>query len=70
MNFYLNWFKHEENAPDDNKSIGILLCLDNDELYGKYATEGMDNLVLSGRFALQLPEPEQLKRALTTVIKE
>jgi predicted nuclease of restriction endonuclease-like (RecB) superfamily len=54
MNFYLNWFKHEENAPDDNKPIGILLCLDSNELYVKYATEGIDNLVLAGRFVSKL----------------
>lgn len=70
MNFYLNWFKHEENASDDNKPIGILLCRDSNELYVKYATEGMENLVLSGRFALQLPEPTQLKAALAAVLDE
>jgi predicted nuclease of restriction endonuclease-like (RecB) superfamily len=69
MNFYLNWFKHEENAPDDNKPIGILLCLDSNELYVKYATEGIENLVLAGRFALQLPEPKQLRAALATTLK-
>lgn len=70
MNFYLNWFKHEENAPDDNKPIGILLCLDINELYVKYATEGIDNLVLTGRFALQLPEPRQLQAAVAMVLKK
>lgn len=69
MNFYLNWFKHEESAPDDNPPIGILLCLDSKELQVKYATEGMQNLVLTGRFALQLPKPQQLQDALTNIIK-
>lgn len=68
MNFYLNWFKHEEGAPDDNPPIGILLCLDSNELYVKYATEGMENLVLAGRFALQLPEPRQLQAAVAAVL--
>lgn len=70
MNFYLNWFKHEEGAPDDNPPIGLLLCLDSNALYVKYATEGMNNLVLTGRFALQLPEPGQLQAALADVLND
>ena len=70
MNFYLNWFKHEEGAPDDNPPIGLLLCLDSNALYVKYATEGMNNLVLTGRFALQLPEPGQLQAALADVLSD
>jgi len=68
MNFYLNWMKEEEGAPDDNPPIGILLCLDSKEVYVKYATAGMENLVLAGRFALQLPKPEQLSLALAEVL--
>jgi predicted nuclease of restriction endonuclease-like (RecB) superfamily len=70
MNFYLNWIKQEEGTPDDNPPIGILLCLDANELYVKYAIAGMENLVLAGRFALQLPRPEQLSAALAEVLDD
>ena len=70
MNFYLNWMKDQEGSPDDNPPVGILLCMDRNELYVKYATMGMENLVLAGRFALQLPDPEQLSAAVAEVLRE
>lgn len=69
MNFYLNWMKENEASDDDNPPIGILLCVDRNELYVKYASAGMENLVLAGRFALQLPDPEQLSRAVAEVLQ-
>jgi DUF1016 N-terminal domain/YhcG PDDEXK nuclease domain len=59
-----------EGSPDDNPPVGILLCMDRNELYVKYATTGMENLVLAGRFALQLPDPEQLSEAVAEVLRE
>jgi predicted nuclease of restriction endonuclease-like (RecB) superfamily len=70
MNFYLNWMKDQEGSPDDNPPVGILLCMDRNELYVKYATMGMENLVLAGRFALQLPDPAQLSAAVAEVLRD
>lgn len=70
MNFYINYIKEKENAPEDNPPIGILLCLDRNELYVKYATAGMNNLILTGRFKLALPSPELLKSEVQKVLGE
>lgn len=69
MNFYINYMKDNENAPEDNPPIGILLCLDRNELYVKYATAGMANLILAGRFKLALPSPELLKAEVQKVLE-
>lgn len=69
MNFYINYIKDNENAPEDNPPIGILLCLDRNELYVKYATAGMANLILTGRFKLALPSPELLKAEVQKVLE-
>jgi predicted nuclease of restriction endonuclease-like (RecB) superfamily len=69
MNFYINYIKDNENAPEDNPPIGILLCLDRNELYVKYATAGMANLILTGRFKLSLPSPEMLKAEVQKVLE-
>jgi predicted nuclease of restriction endonuclease-like (RecB) superfamily len=69
MNFYINYMKDNENAPEDNPPIGILLCLDRNELYVKYATAGMANLILTGRFKLTLPSPELLKAEVKKVLE-
>jgi len=70
MNFYLNYIKDNENAPEDNPPIGILLCLERNELFVKYATAGMANLILTGQFKLSLPSPELLKAEVQKVLGE
>ncbi|HCX90986.1 MAG TPA: hypothetical protein DHT43_10860 [Deltaproteobacteria bacterium] len=69
MNFYINYMKENQSEPDDNPPIGILLCLDRNELYVKYATAGMDNLILAGRFKLALPSAELLKKEVQKVLE-
>jgi len=69
MNFYLNYIKENESTPEDNPPIGILLCLNHNELYVKYATAGMDNLILTGRFKIALPSAELLKAEVQKILE-
>lgn len=62
--------KDNENSPEDKPPIGMLLCLDRNEFYAKYATAGMANLILTGRFKLVLPSPALIKTELEKVIGE
>lgn len=41
MNMYLGYFAAEENMPDDNAPIGIIMSRNKDELLVEYATYGM-----------------------------
>lgn len=41
MNFYLNYFKEEENTEGDNEPIGIIIAADKHEFTVKYATGGL-----------------------------
>ncbi|MCK4448866.1 MAG: DUF1016 family protein [Candidatus Marinimicrobia bacterium] len=70
MNFYLNYMKENESEPEDNPPIGILLCLDRNELFVKYATAGMNNLILTGRFKLALPSLKLLRAEVQKVLEE
>lgn len=42
MNMYMGYLAEEENEPDDNPPIGIVLARDKDELLVRYTTYGMD----------------------------
>lgn len=64
-----DWMKGNEASDDDSPFFEILLCVDRNELYVKYASAGMENLVLAGRFALPLPDPEQLSKAVAEVLQ-
>lgn len=61
MNFYLNWFKANVAAKDDNPPVGILLCSDKDRTEVEYATAGMNNKLFVSRYLTALPSVEQLK---------
>jgi hypothetical protein len=39
MNGYLNYYKTEVKAPDDNTPIGIILFANKDEIIAEYASE-------------------------------
>jgi len=50
MNLYLNYFKAEENMPDDNEPIGIVLAADKDEIMVEYATGSISNQLFVSRY--------------------
>jgi predicted nuclease of restriction endonuclease-like (RecB) superfamily len=68
MNLYLNYFKAEENMPDDNEPIGIVLAADKDEIMVEYATGSISNQLFVSRYQLYLPDVELLKQELQRLL--
>jgi predicted nuclease of restriction endonuclease-like (RecB) superfamily len=66
MNFYLNWWKQNVTADDEQPPVGILLCSDKDQTKVEFATAGMDNRLFVARYLVALPSAEQLRRFLET----
>ena len=69
MNLYLNYFKAEENMPDDNEPIGIVLAADKDEIMVEYATGSISNQLFVSRYQLYLPDVELLKQELQRLLE-
>ncbi|MDR0581762.1 MAG: PDDEXK nuclease domain-containing protein [Prevotellaceae bacterium] len=65
LNMYLNYFKHEESAPDDNPPVGILLCTEKGDTQVKYATAGLDQNIFIQKYLVELPNEEALKEYIT-----
>jgi predicted nuclease of restriction endonuclease-like (RecB) superfamily len=65
LNMYLNYFKHEESAPDDNPPVGILLCTEKGNTQVKYATAGLDQNIFIQKYLVELPDEETLKEYIT-----
>ena len=61
MNFYLNYFKEEENTEGDNEPIGIIIAADKHEYTVKYATGGLENRIFVSKYQLYLPDQKQLE---------
>ena len=68
MNLYLNYFKTEENANDDNEPIGIVLGSFKNKIMMEYALQGITNQLFVARYQLYLPKREELQEQLDKVL--
>lgn len=69
MNMYLGYFAKEENVEGDNPPIGIIMSHYKDELMVEYATYGMDSNLFVSKYELYLPNKEELRRMVKTILK-
>ena len=70
MNMYLGYFAMEENMPDDNAPIGIILSKNKDELLVEYATYGMDSNLFVSKYELYLPNRKELEKLVHNILHD
>ena len=70
MNFYLNYFREEENSEGDNEPIGIILAREKNELVVRYATMNIHANLLVGKYQLYLPNREELEAKLQSILED
>jgi predicted nuclease of restriction endonuclease-like (RecB) superfamily len=68
MNFYLNYFKEEENTDGDNDPIGIIIAADKHDFLVKYATGGLSNKIFVSKYQLYLPDQKVLENKVKEII--
>ncbi len=68
MNFYLNYFKEEENTDGDNEPIGIIIAADKHDFLVKYATGGISNKIFVSKYQLYLPDQKVLEKKVKEII--
>jgi len=66
MDFYLNLLNDRERGPDDNPSIGVILCAEKDDVEVKYALRTKRNPIGVAEYHLQSRLPADLKGKLPT----
>lgn len=64
MNFYLNLLDDFVKEPNENPSIGIILCGEHTKFDVEYALRGIDKPVGVAGYQLTRDLPEKLKSAL------
>jgi len=69
MNFYLNYFKENEKAEDENDPIGLILCAKKDDIFAKYVLGGLGNKVFASKYKLALPSEKELRLKLKSIPK-
>lgn len=70
MNMYLGYFAKEENQPDDNPPIGIILSHYKDDLMVEYATYGLNTNLFVSKYELYLPDTERLRQFVGKIVEE
>lgn len=70
LNTYLNFFKEEILAPDDNLPVGVLLVAQKDQALVKYATAGMDKNLFVQQYMLKLPDAKILQQHIEKELKQ
>ena len=64
MDFYVRYFEQQEKAPDDNSTIGLILCSDKNETMVKYTLLKDSRRIFASRYKLYLPTEAELEREL------
>jgi len=67
MDFYLNLLNDKERGPDDQPSIGIILCAEKDDVEVEYALRTKANPIGVAAYRLQSKLPVDMKGKLPTV---
>ncbi|MCG5052503.1 MAG: PDDEXK nuclease domain-containing protein [Myxococcales bacterium] len=67
MNLYLNLVDERLRHPDDQPSIGLILCQDKKQLLAEYALRGLDKPIGVSEYELTRALPKELESALPTI---
>ena len=70
LQMYVNYYDRNEKAPDENPSIGILLCADKNDTLVKYTLPENNNTILASKYQLYLPSEKQLAEQLKIELQE
>lgn len=64
MDMYIRMFDDLKKGPDDNPTIGILMCADKDETVVKYSVLNDSQQIFASKYLPYLPTEEELRREL------
>ena len=64
MDFYLEGLDRQVKKPDENPSVGVILCASKDDEVVEYAMSRTMSPMMVSQYQLQLPDKENLRRKL------
>jgi len=67
INFYLSAVDAQIKAPDDNPTIGLLLCKTQNRMVAEYALSGIDKPIGVAEYELMRNLPERLTSTLPSI---
>ena len=64
MEMYLQMYDKMKKGPDDNPTIGIILCTETDSDVARYSTLAKNDQMFAAKYKLYLPDKEDLRREI------
>jgi Uncharacterized conserved protein len=64
LQMYVNYYDRKEKLPDENPTIGILLCADKNNALVKYSLPENNQTIMASKYQLYLPSEKQLLKEL------
>ena len=64
MDMYLQMYDKMKKGPDDNPTIGIILCTETDTDVARYSTLAKNDQMFAAKYKLYLPDKEDLRREI------
>jgi len=64
MQMYVNYYDRELRGPDDNPSVGLVLCEDKKEAIVRYTLSRENRQIFASRYKLHLPTEKELRQGL------
>jgi predicted nuclease of restriction endonuclease-like (RecB) superfamily len=64
MDMYVRLYEDKYKAPDDNPTIGLILCTYKDHTVAKYSVLNENKQLFASRYKLYLPSEEELRQEL------
>jgi predicted nuclease of restriction endonuclease-like (RecB) superfamily len=67
LQMYVNYYDRIEKLPDENATIGILLCTSKNDTVVKMSLPENNSTIMAAQYTLYLPTEEQLKKEIEEV---
>ena len=70
MQMYVNFYDREIAAPEDQPTIGLILCADKNEAMVRYVLDDKAQQIFTSRYQFQLPSEEMLRAEIRREMEE
>ena len=70
LQMYVNYFDRMEKLPDENPTVGILLCANKNDTVVKFSLPEDNKNILASKYELYLPSEQNLLEEIKEVIEE
>ena len=61
MQFYVNYYDKEIISPDDNPTIGLVLCTEKNDTMVKYTLGEANKQIFASKYQIHLPSEKELE---------